>query len=99
MTPPKKRKQVRDLVKICRSLSLKELKLFEPWFCSRQESNKIRRTKTVPELRKWRDYYETWGCIYCKKKSTPHCGLGFCQNCHMRVSQRLKVILQEERHA
>ncbi len=116
MSPAKKRKRVKvsmpvlrghnlarvrehDLVRVCRP-SPKELQLFEPWFRLRQESIAIKRTKTVPELRKWRAYYEEWGCISCKKKKTPHCGLGFCQNCHMRVAQRLKVILQEtERHA
>ncbi len=100
MTPSKKPKQVRDLVKVCRSLSPAELKVLEPWFRSRRESFEMRRTMTVPELGKWRTYYDTWGCIYCKKNSTPHHALGFCLNCHLRVLQRLQVILKEaKRHA
>ena len=100
MTPPRKRKRVRELVKVCRTLSPKELQLLEPWFRSRQESFEIRRTKTMPELRKWPSYYATWGCLCCKKKKTPHRALGFCLTCYLRVSQRIKEILKEaERHA
>ncbi len=108
MTPPKKGKRV----KVSRSVHLQrvlttvfqltpeELKLFEPWFLSRQESNEIRRTKTMPELRKWPSYYATWGCLCCKKKKTPHCALGFCLTCYLRVSQRIKEILKDaERYA
>jgi hypothetical protein len=87
-----------DLVRVCRP-SEKELELFEPWFRPRQESVEIKRTMTVPQLRKWHSYYEEWGCLSCKTKKTPHRALGFCLNCHLRVSQRLKVILQEEHHA
>ncbi len=94
MTPPSKRKRVRELVKVCRSLSPAELKLFEPWFRNRQESFEIKRTQTVPEQRKWSVYYETWGCVCCKKKKLPHKSLGFCQACYLRVSQRIKEILK-----
>lgn len=79
---------------VVKQLSPAELKLFEPWFRNRQESFEIRRTKTMPELRKWRSYYETWGCLYCKKKKTPHRALGFCLTCYLRVSQRIKEILK-----
>ncbi len=34
---------------VVKQLSPKELQLLEPWFRSRQESNEIRRTKTMPE--------------------------------------------------
>lgn len=85
---------------VVKQLSPKELQLLEPWFRSRQESNEIRRTKTMPELRKWPAYYDRWGCLCCKKKKTPHCALGFCQACYLRVSQRIKEILEDmERHS
>ena len=80
---------------VVQQLSPKELHLLEPWFRSRQESFEIRRTKTMPELRKWPSYYATWGCLYCKKKKTPHRALGFCLTCYLRVSQRIKEILKE----
>ncbi len=93
MTPAKKRK--RDLVKVCRSLSPAELRVLEPWFRSRQESNKIRRTKTVPELRKWGVYFGIYGCLVCGTNKRIHVGLGFCSPCHATVVRRLKEILKE----
>ena len=80
---------------VVKQLSPKELQLLEPWFRNRQESFEIRRTKTMPELRKWPSYYATWGCLYCKKKKSPHRALGFCLTCYLRVSQRIKEILKE----
>ena len=79
---------------VVKQLSPAELKLFEPWFRNRQESFEIKRTQTVPEQRKWSVYYETWGCVCCKKKQLPHRALGFCLTCYLRVSQRIKEILK-----
>ena len=85
---------------VVKQLSPKELHLLEPWFRSRQESLEIKRTQTVPAQRKWSVYYERWGCVCCKKKQLPHRALGFCQTCYLRVSHRIKEILQDaERHA
>ena len=85
---------------VVKQLSPKELQLLEPWFRTRQESLKIKRTQTVPEQRKWSVYYERWGCVCCKKKQLPHRALGFCLTCYLRVSQRIKEILKEtERHS
>ncbi len=85
---------------VVKQLSPAELKLFEPWFRNRQESFEIKRTQTVPEQRKWSVYYETWGCVCCKKKQLPHRALGFCLTCYLRVSQRIKEILKNaERYA
>lgn len=103
MTPPRKRKPVRVsksvhlervLATVAR-LSPEELKLFEPWFRSRQESNEIRRTKTVPELHRWRAYYDHYGCLMCGKNKRMHYGLGFCQPCRETVARRLKEILED----
>ncbi len=66
MTPLRKRKQVKvsksahlqRVLATVSQLSPEELKLFEPWFLPRQEGNEIRRTKTVPELHRWRAYYD-----------------------------------------
>ena len=80
---------------VVKQLSPKELQLLEPWFRTRQESLKIKRTQTVPEQRKWSVYYERWGCVCCKKKQLPHRALGFCLTCYLRVSQRIKEILKE----
>ena len=92
MTPRKQRKH--EVVKVCRP-SPQELKLLEPWFRPRQKSFEIRRTQTMPELRKWRVYFDRWGCVTCGTNKRMHAGLGFCQTCYLRVSQRIKEILKE----
>ena len=44
----------------------------EPWFPSAALANEIRRHQSVFHRRKFRLYFERWGCMICHKKSVGH---------------------------
>ena len=68
--------------------------VFEPFFQPKKIADEIRKLQTVPQQRKWHDYYLEWGCLVCQKKNWPHTSNGMCQACHSRTLARLKTILR-----
>ncbi len=71
-----------------------DLRLFQPFFESRQVAYELRRLQTAPEWHKWRVYYEMWGCLVCGEREQPHDALGMCKGCHRRTAHRLRMIVQ-----
>jgi hypothetical protein len=67
----------------------------EPWFRSRRETNRLLKQQGVFHLRKWRVYYERWGCLGCHTKERLHGGHGFCEPCLQRVTARLSTVIKE----
>ncbi len=68
--------------------------VFEPFFQRKAISAEIRKLQTVPQQRKWHNYFEEWGCLMCEKKNWPHRSNGMCQSCYGRTLARLQAILR-----
>ena len=69
--------------------------LFEPFFQgSKKIADEIKKLQTVPQQRKWHNYFEEWGCLICETKNRPHVSNGMCQSCHSRTLHRLQAILR-----
>lgn len=68
---------------------------FRPFFEVREVSEEMRRRVSVNENRKWRYYFEEWGCMICERKDVAHQTLGMCARCHQNRQKRLRKIRQE----
>jgi hypothetical protein len=68
--------------------------VFEPFFQPKKIADEIRKLQTVPQQRKWHDYFEEWGCLICEKKNRPHTSNGMCNACRRRTAGRLQAILR-----
>jgi hypothetical protein len=64
-------------------------------FQPREVAIAIRRRRTVFESRKWRLYFEKWGCRMCSQKTVLHVSGGCCQRCTSLVTQRLSQIKRD----
>jgi hypothetical protein len=61
----------------------------------REVALEIRRRQTVFESRKWRLYFEKWGCRMCNRKTVMHASGGCCERCNSLVTQRLSQIKRD----
>ena len=82
-------KQVAEIMARCDDF------LLRPFFDQNKISNELKRLQTVPEQRKWKLYFERFGCLLCDTRRTPHWACGMCQHCYRRTYSRLRTILRE----
>jgi Zn finger protein HypA/HybF involved in hydrogenase expression len=68
---------------------------FETDFQPKEFAIEIRQNQTVFESRKWRLYFEKWGCRMCSQKTVLHAGSGCCEKCNRLVTQRLIQIKRD----
>lgn len=80
-------------------LASREDLLLRPFFDSKRVSSELRNLQTMPERRKWANYFERHGCLVCETRDVPHCALGMCETCHGRTASRLRAILAEDARA
>jgi site-specific DNA-cytosine methylase len=94
---PVQRAELDRLVKqqVAEILAARDEFVFEPFFRSRQVAYELKRLQTVPEQRKWKVYFERYGCLICKTQKRIHAGNGMCDRCHAYVFQTLKQIIAE----
>ena len=95
--PPQTGELLEKLIRqqVAEILAQRDTFMFEPFFRSRQVAFEIRRLQTVPEQRKWRIYFDRFGCLYCHIKRAHHASQGMCERCHLRVHRRLQTIIRE----
>ncbi|HVA16237.1 MAG TPA: hypothetical protein VMV59_00850 [Candidatus Dormibacteraeota bacterium] len=80
-------------------LASREDLLLRPFFDSKRVSSELRNLQTMGERRKWPKYFESHGCLICETRDVPHCALGMCTTCHVRVARRIRAILAEDARA
>jgi hypothetical protein len=67
--------------------------ILEPFFNSRQISSQMFREQDVVQQRKWRYYWEKWGCLICGQKDEGYGSVGMCTKCFHRVLGRMQQVL------
>ena len=68
--------------------------ILEPFFQRKAIAHEIRKLQTLPQQRKWSNYFAEWGCLVCAKKDVRYQANGMCQTCHQRTLLRLQTILR-----
>jgi hypothetical protein len=81
--------------KVAEIMAERDAVIFEPFFRSRQIAYELKRLQTVTEQRKWKVYFERYGCLICETKKRIHAGNGMCNRCHVRIYQTLRQIIAE----
>lgn len=81
--------------KVAEILAERDAAVFEPFFRSRQIAYELKRLQTVPEQRKWKVYFERYGCLICETRKDIHVANGMCNRCYSRTFQTLKQIIGE----
>jgi hypothetical protein len=65
----------------------------EPDFQSKEVAYELQRRQTVFDRKKWRLYFEEWGCRMCqRKKWVSHASSGHCSRCVSLMNARLAKI-------
>jgi hypothetical protein len=79
-----------------RSITMSNLKevpadvILQPWFLPQDSSRAVVKLLPPHYLTKMRDYFEAYGCMVCDRKSRMYHGNGMCQQCCMKIVQRLR---------
>jgi hypothetical protein len=68
---------------------------FRPFFEVQEVAQEMRRRMSLAENRKWRYYFEEWGCRICSTKSVGYESLGMCHRCFTNRQKRLNIIRRE----
>ncbi len=94
---PIKREEIARLVQqqVAEIMAERDALVFEPFFRSRQVAYELKRLQSVPEQEKFSVSYERYGCMDCKKHTTPHAGNNLCQSCRAKWFGRLTQIIKE----
>ena len=80
--------------KITEIIGADQTGVFEPWFQRKELAREIRKLQTVPQLRKWHNCFNEWGCVDCKKKDGRYGADGMCATCFSKWKMRLQTILR-----
>src|SRR5262245_46751993 len=56
--------------------------VFQPFFQINRIAQELKRLQTVSEQRKWKVYFQRWGCLICETTSRIHVGNGMCDRCY-----------------
>jgi hypothetical protein len=90
------RKMLDEIVaqKVAEIMADEKSAILEPFMQSRRISLAIRKLQDVVQQRKWRYYYEEWGCLDCKQKDAGYGSTGMCCTCFARTRGRMKLTLE-----
>src|SRR5579863_3009500 len=81
--------------KVAEILASQHGAVFEPFFQPQDISAAFRKQQTVPQQRKFSEYYFRWGCLHCHSKERSHASCGMCATCYKRIASRLLAIIRE----
>ena len=62
----------------------------QPWFLPQECSRAVVKLLPPHYLTKMRDYFEVYGCMICDRRNRMYHGNGMCQQCCMKIVQRLR---------
>lgn len=94
--PVDMRKMLDEIVaqKVAEILADEKSAILEPFMQSRRISLAIRKLQDVVQQRKWRYYWEEWGCLICGQQDAGYLSVGMCGTCFPRVIGRMKLTLE-----
>jgi hypothetical protein len=81
--------------RIAELMADKESEEFRPFFETAEVAHELRRRMTVTERRKWRYYFDDWGCFVCERREPGHQALGMCSTCYSNRLKRLSVVRRD----
>jgi hypothetical protein len=85
---------VKTKVEIIRGDGKSDLTL-EPFFRTAEEARLIRSLQSIPAQRKFRVFFERFGCFKCGRRDVPCKGHMLCVDCYGRATHALKQIEKE----
>ncbi len=68
--------------------------LLEPFMQSKKVQIEITKLQDVVQQKKFRFYFEDWGCLICGQKDAGYKSVGMCSPCFSRVTNRMAVSLR-----
>lgn len=68
--------------------SMADLVLLQPWFLPKRVASAIHGLVPHGYWRKWRDFFDDYGCLICGSESRYHSN-GMCLTCSMRTRKKL----------
>lgn len=70
---------------------------WQPWFLPKVISQKIIRIVPPGYRKRFRFYFDDFGCLGCGRKDIPYRSLGFCEVCHSKITIRMRHSLKRHR--
>jgi protein-arginine kinase activator protein McsA len=67
----------------------------QPFFAKKKIADELKRYQTVPEQKKWRHYFDRYGCLRCETRDVNHASCGMCARCYAQVGSRLKTVYKQ----
>ena len=64
--------------------------ILQPWYLPQDCSRAVLKLLPPHYLTKMRDYFEAYGCMICNRKGRMYHGNGMCEQCCMKIVQRLR---------
>lgn len=68
----------------------RKLRFFPPWFLNKSTMRKIERLLPYYYHKRFRFYFDLYGCIRCNRKTVMYACSGLCSGCEGTISSRLK---------
>lgn len=70
---------------------------WQPWFLPKEVSQKIVQIVPPGYRKRFRHYFDDFGCMGCGRKDVPYRSLGFCETCHSKVTVRMRRSMKSHR--
>jgi hypothetical protein len=69
----------------------RKLRFFPPWFLKKSTMRKIESLLPYYYHKRFRFYFDLYGCIRCSRKHVVYACSGLCAGCQITISSRLKT--------
>lgn len=70
---------------------------WQPWLLPIEVSQRIIRLIPPGYRKRFRFYFDDYGCLRCRRKDIRFLALGFCENCHSMVAKRMRRSMKRHR--
>lgn len=70
---------------------------WQPWLLPKKVSQRIVPLIPPGYRKRFRFYFDQFGCMSCKRKHIPYRSLGFCEICHSDIALRMRRIIKRHR--
>lgn len=70
---------------------------WQPWLLPKEVSQRIIRLIPPGYRNRFRFCFDDYGCFRCGRKDVPYRAIGFCQNCHSRITKYMQITMKRHR--
>lgn len=70
---------------------------WQPWLLPKEVSQRIIRLIPPGYRKRFRFYFEDFGCMSCRRKDVVYRTLGFCEICHSKITERMRLSMRRHR--